>query len=100
MLVNELRGSLFSTWILERDTFTRLTISCMILTDDVCLASLAQLTSLVIDNLFPTPRRTPLHVPVPPTPPKFCTGPAFGGLKVSKFGVFARLSEIGGDGGV
>ena len=76
-------------------------MSCMILTEDVCRASLAQLTSLAIDILFPPPRLTPLHVPVPPTPPKFTTPAGLEGLTPSKLGVRALLpSEMGGEGGV
>jgi hypothetical protein len=75
-------------------------MSCMILTDDVCRASSAQLTSLAMDNLFPSPLRTPRHDPVPPTPPKFCVDPGFGGLSDSILGVFALLSDMGGEGGV
>ena len=74
----------------------------MILTDDVCRASLAQLTSLATDNLLLIPLLTPLQVPVPPTPPKpIAPAAAFGGLTASELGVSALLpSEIGGDGGV
>jgi hypothetical protein len=75
-------------------------MSCMIFTDDVCRASLAQLTSLAIDNLLLIPRRTPLQLPLPPMPPT-PTAPALGGLTASKDGVRALLpSEIGGEGGV
>jgi len=73
----------------------------MTLTDEVCRASLAQDTSLAIDIRFPTPRRTPLHVPVPFIPPTPFAPCAFGGLSDSKLGVNALLpSDIGGDGGV
>jgi len=83
-------------------TLTRETISCMILTEDVCLASLAQLTSLAIDILGPRPSFTSLHVPFPLIPPTPNPEPALGGLvTVSELGVNALLpSEIGGEGGV
>ena len=77
-------------------------MSCITLTDEVCLASLVQLsTSLAIDNLFPILRGTPLQVPVPPIPPS-PSEPTFGGLvRASELGVSALLpSEMGGDGGV